>query len=192
MRKILIISLFIIILCLTEIYPVIYTTPSYLESKNKIETGLSFGYSFDKSFETFLFTEFLISKIFSPILKIGYRTTEEYEKGFYAGIYAKVIIAEQFGGTDFLTLISGGYYCDNMFGIDNSIIIGNFFKNFDNYCGLNFKINLFKEKNTYPGYFVLGTKFYPLKFKIPLLLELGLPITSYSDYQISSAIKYKF
>jgi hypothetical protein len=186
-------NLIIIILLLIfsiNLHSALYITPTYLaETNKKLELGVELGFSIDKSYEVLSILEYPLIKRFSPILKIGYMDRKDYAKGFYVNFSGKIILFEKFGGSDFFSAIVGAHYCENL-GIDTAILIGNIFKNFDNYIGCAFESNFLKDKNIYPGYFILGAKFPFKNNKLKILIEFNIPITNDYDYTLGVSLKY--
>lgn len=187
------IKIIIILVLITSIsgYGMIYS-PSKMLEKGKLDIGIGGNIVINKSYETLIMAEYSLLSRLSSIIKLGYYNAKEDDiKGFYGSFEEKILIASRFGGTDYLSLIIGTHYCEKI-GIDASIIVGNFFKNFDNYVGVDFDINLYdKNEIKYPGHFVMGVKLRPLTEKIGLVIECGLPITSYTGYQFGTAIRYE-
>ncbi|MBN1899459.1 MAG: hypothetical protein JW827_11835 [Spirochaetes bacterium] len=177
-----------LVLCLTGVIsPMTYTTPK-LPEQGALDLGIGGSVAINGDYQVLVMGEYSLSSSISPVLRVGYQHTEQSGKGFYAGLEGKIIIAERFGGTDYFSLLLGAHYCEKA-GLDTGLVIGNFFQNFDNYVGLDFDINFFDEI-TYPGHFILGVKIKPFSGQQGLVIELGLPVTSFTTYTFDLAMRF--
>jgi len=166
----------------SNLYSLTYFPPK-VSDKGVFNIGAGGSVITDGSFEVLMTSEYSFSQSLSTILKLGYRDIKDEEKGWYGNIEQKILIAERFGGTDYLSLTIGGHYCEIM-GIDFSITLGNSFKNFDNYAGFDCEINFFDNNEIkYPAHFILGVKLKPFSSQQGLIIEAGLPVTSFTSYQ---------
>ncbi len=167
----------------------LYSLP-YNNSRNLAETEVlvSGGLYLDSNmnYGALGLLEYGASSYFLPIIKIGYLKSDK--GSFYAGLESKIIITKNFGGIDYLSLNLGGHYYNNM-GIDFSILSGNLYKNIDIYMGLDFDID-FADSIEYPANFIIGTLLKPFRGREGVLIEIGIPITSYSYYQLGCAVRF--
>ncbi len=127
--------------------------------------------------------EYGMNKYFLPIMKLGYINND-----FYGGVEGKMVISTEFGGVDYLSIITGIHYNSDA-GIDISLLSGNLYKNFDIYFGLDGDMN-FKDSIEYPANFLIGVVLKPFRDEKGLLVELGIPITSFSYYQLGAVLRF--
>ncbi len=136
-------------------------------------------------FSTFLIAEYGAMDSLNSILRLGYCMEEEGM--VYAGLEGKILLSERFGGTDVFALTIGGHYKKNM-GVDLAISAGNFFFKFDNYLGFDFDIDFAEDEIIYPGDFIFGAKLSPFNNKKNgIIIEGGIPVTSFSSYKLGFA-----
>lgn len=127
-------------------------------------------------------TDFGISDRLNSVIKIGY--TREEEGSVYLGLEGRILILKRLGGTDYFTLTLGGHYNKENPGVDLGLSIGNIFNTIDNYFGLDFDLDFIENEIIYPGDFILGIKFKPFKNNSSIVVEGGIPVTSFSSYKL--------
>ncbi len=136
-------------------------------------------------FGALLINEYGVMDSLNSVVRLGYCMEEEAV--VYAGLEGKILLTERFGGTDVFTLNIGGHYKKNV-GVDLVISAGNFFFKFDNYFGFDFDIDFVDDKIEYPGDFIFGAKLTPFSNKNnSIIIEGGIPVTSFSSYKIGLA-----
>jgi len=162
----------------------IFNSPNLLEKK---KINLSTGSFLDGGlhFGLFVINEYGILDWLNSVVKLGFVKKED--NLFYGGVEARFLIARRFGGTDWMALSVGSHYTKNV-GIDLSLFAGNKFFKVENYLGFDFNFELTKDEFEYPGDFVLGAKFQPFKNeKHNIVIEGGIPVTSFSSYKLGVA-----
>ena len=147
----------------SNLYSLTYFPPK-VSDKGVFNIGAGGSVITDGSFEVLMTSEYSFSQSLSTILKLGYRDIKDEEKGWYGNIEQKILIAERFGGTDYLSLTIGGHYCEIM-GIETIL-------NPKNFCVLKY-LHAFLYSSI-PAF---------ISSRWSSRVEAGLPVTSFTSYQ---------
>ncbi len=184
MIKRIIISIF----CLfyTTLYSMHYNCPGLLK-KGEIDLGISMFVSANESIGGLLLSDFGIHRNLNSVFKAGYMS--ETTGRPYFGLELKMLLFKRFGGTDNFTINFGGHYKKDP-GVDFAITIGNVVNAFNSYVGLDFDFDFVDKEVEYPASFILGVKLQPFSRNNHLVVEAGIPITSYSSYKLGLAMRF--
>ncbi len=164
-----------------------YNSPALLE-KGDLSVASSVYIDDNAYYGILLNSDYGFSSYFNPVVKIGYQHSGRGD--IYLGLEGKILLAERFGGTDYFTIYLGGHYYNEIAGIDFSISIGNIVNVMDNYIGFDFDFEFIDEEIEYPCDFIMGIKFKPFDNDNSIVIEGGIPVTSYSSYKLGVSMRF--
>ncbi len=182
-KKLIIFSLFFLFIIINKRGEAIPYNNSRPLLKGEISIGGGIYLDIDKNYGVITQFEYGWNKYVVPYFKTG------YIESFYAAAGSKIIITSMFGGVDYLSIIPAFHYYKGMGG-EISVISGNLYKNFDFYVGFHFDLNYIDNQLEYPVNFIIGFIFSPFGRGKGVLIEAGIPATSYSSYQLGAMFKF--
>lgn len=167
-----------------------YNSPALLD-KGNMDVALSCFIDDDAYYGIIANTDYGLSSFLNSVVKIGYQHLGQGD--IYLGLEGKLLLARRFGGTDNLALYFGGHMYHDIPGIDLSISFGNmvntigYFFGFD--CDFNLVDKKFNDNLEYPIDFIIGVNFKPFSNDNRIIIEGGIPITSYSSYKLGASMR---
>lgn len=179
--------LMLLLFC-TPCYALFFNSASVLDPRKTV-LGLAPYAALGGEWGLFLVNEYGILEKLNSVLRLGF--VRRGASDLYAGLELKYLLFRFFSGSDNFSLLAGGHY-SHCGVLDAGIVLGNEFRGFEHYIGLDFDIEFDSPKTRYPADFVVGVKTAYFTGKNQLVLEGGIPVTSYSRYKLGFSFRYPF